>query len=62
MQFEVDDSDDGVEHYRPMHHQAPETTALTSIPCGVCPVIEHCHDDGVVSPATCEYYNKWLQF
>jgi DNA-directed RNA polymerase III subunit RPC6 len=40
----------------------PETTALTSLPCGRCPVIDQCRDGGPISPATCEYYQKWLGF
>jgi len=34
---------------------------LTSMPCGVCPVISQCVDGGVVSPATCVYYTQWLE-
>lgn len=40
----------------------PETTALTSVPCGTCPVFSECHDGGVISPQTCVYYDKWLDF
>mmetsp|Transcript_2613 Transcript_2613/g.4451 ORF Transcript_2613/g.4451 Transcript_2613/m.4451 type:complete len:284 (+) Transcript_2613:174-1025(+) len=58
----VDDEVSDVEHYRPMLHAAPSTTAFTSIPCGLCPIISHCYDDGLISPARCEYYAKWLSF
>ncbi|CAI9095062.1 OLC1v1030922C2 [Oldenlandia corymbosa var. corymbosa] len=34
--------------------------AMASIPCGMCPRINQCTPDGVISPATCEYYKKWL--
>ncbi|XP_078446456.1 DNA binding / DNA-directed RNA polymerase [Wolffia australiana] len=34
--------------------------ALASIPCGVCPRIAECTPDGVISPKTCVYYDKWL--
>ncbi|KAJ6826551.1 DNA-directed RNA polymerase III subunit RPC6 [Iris pallida] len=35
---------------------------LSSIPCLICPRIDDCTPDGVISPVTCEYYNKWLSF
>ena len=31
-------------------------------PCGICPVFKDCHDDGLISPKTCVYLNKWLDF
>lgn len=31
-------------------------------PCGICPVFQDCHDDGLITPATCVYLNKWLDF
>ncbi|XP_061353416.1 uncharacterized protein LOC133298171 [Gastrolobium bilobum] len=36
--------------------------AMASIPCGVCPRIKFCAPNGVVSPTTCVYYQKWLDF
>lgn len=36
--------------------------AMASIPCGVCPRISLCTPDGVISPRTCVYYTKWLDF
>lgn len=42
--------------------EEPRRGALASIPCGVCPVISHCTPDGIISPKTCEYYSKWLNF
>lgn len=36
--------------------------AMASIPCGVCPRISFCTPDGIVSPTTCVYYQKWLEF
>ncbi|KAK9141708.1 hypothetical protein Syun_011108 [Stephania yunnanensis] len=40
----------------------PRVGALTSIPCGVCPRIHECTPDGIISPVTCVYYTKWLDF
>uniref|UniRef100_A0A2P2IWC7 DNA-directed RNA polymerase III subunit RPC6 n=1 Tax=Rhizophora mucronata TaxID=61149 RepID=A0A2P2IWC7_RHIMU len=36
--------------------------AMASIPCGVCPRISQCTPDGIISPTTCVYYSKWLDF
>ncbi|TKY70434.1 DNA-directed RNA polymerase III subunit RPC6 [Spatholobus suberectus] len=36
--------------------------AMASIPCGVCPRINFCTPNGVISPTICQYYNKWLDF
>jgi hypothetical protein len=34
--------------------------ALSSSPCGVCPVARQCSPAGVISPRTCTYYTHWL--
>ncbi|KAL6839492.1 hypothetical protein ACP4OV_030762 [Aristida adscensionis] len=34
---------------------------MEGIPCGVCPRIDECSPDGVISPNTCVYYKKWLR-
>lgn len=33
---------------------------LSELPCGQCPVIQHCSDGGIISPSTCTYYAQWL--
>ncbi|KAM3212559.1 hypothetical protein ACQJBY_065552 [Aegilops geniculata] len=40
---------------------APQGGMMDGIPCGVCPRIDECSPDGVISPTTCVYYKKWLQ-
>ncbi|XP_050379893.1 uncharacterized protein LOC126797283 [Argentina anserina] len=40
----------------------PKLAAMASIPCGVCPRINQCTPDGVISPGTCEHFKKWLDF
>ena len=35
---------------------------LTDLPCGHCPVFFQCSDFGLVTPAKCEYFTKWLSF
>ncbi|GJZ52229.1 DNA-directed RNA polymerase III subunit RPC6-like protein [Tanacetum coccineum] len=40
----------------------PITGAMVTIPCGVCPRIRQCTPDGLISPSTCVYFNKWLEF
>ncbi|PSC67959.1 DNA-directed RNA polymerase III subunit RPC6 [Micractinium conductrix] len=55
------EEDDGDRHYRMMLMRIPESTPLTSIPCGVCPVFSECVEGGKISPATCTYYQDWLE-
>lgn len=55
------DNDDG-DRFRQALLAIPETSAFTSIPCGVCPVFTECTPDGPISPATCVYYQQWLDF
>ncbi|KAF8393222.1 hypothetical protein HHK36_021463 [Tetracentron sinense] len=38
------------------------TGSMASIPCGVCPKISECTPNGIISPRTCLYYSKWLDF
>lgn len=54
--------EDGEAHYRQALLRIPDTTPLTSIPCGVCPVISECVEGGKISPQTCIYYQHWLEF
>lgn len=48
--------------YRGSQARIQESSAFTNIPCGVCPVLRECTDDGLISPKTCIYYKKWLTF
>lgn len=48
--------------FRPALLQIPESSALSSMPCGVCPVFDQCTDGGEVSPQTCVYFKSWLDF
>eukprot|EP00850_Spirogloea_muscicola_P011374 SM000070S21340 [mRNA] locus=s70:401309:404485:+ [translate_table: standard] len=52
----------GTLYYKPSTSRVPDSTPFTSIPCGVCPVLRDCSDDGLVSPKTCIYFKEWLQF
>eukprot|EP00879_Flechtneria_rotunda_P020829 GHRR01021929.1.p1 GENE.GHRR01021929.1~~GHRR01021929.1.p1 ORF type:complete len:264 (+),score=56.92 GHRR01021929.1:85-876(+) len=60
--IEEPDDEEGLERYRVAVLPVPDTTALTSIPCGVCPVIDQCCEGGQVSPQACVYYQAWLEF
>eukprot|EP00823_Brevimastigomonas_motovehiculus_P004550 TRINITY_DN300_c0_g2_i1.p1 TRINITY_DN300_c0_g2~~TRINITY_DN300_c0_g2_i1.p1 ORF type:complete len:389 (-),score=84.73 TRINITY_DN300_c0_g2_i1:473-1639(-) len=40
----------------------PLTSEFGTLPCAVCPVADQCHENSVVSPQTCEYYQKWSEF
>ena len=43
---------------RPIVDSAP----VVRNPCGICPVFKDCHEDGLITPETCIYLNKWLDF
>eukprot|EP00878_Enallax_costatus_P029657 GHUV01032197.1.p1 GENE.GHUV01032197.1~~GHUV01032197.1.p1 ORF type:complete len:205 (+),score=34.22 GHUV01032197.1:295-909(+) len=59
---DTDSSGEAIDRYRPAVLQVPATTALTSIPCGVCPVFDECQEGAKISPDTCKYYQTWLDF
>lgn len=35
---------------------------IVRTPCGICPIFNDCHDDGLITPSTCIYLNNWLNF
>ncbi|XP_076925272.1 uncharacterized protein LOC143588040 [Bidens hawaiensis] len=45
-----------------LNQDRSKTGALASVPCGLCPRIRECTPGGLISPATCVYYTKWLEF
>eukprot|EP00033_Pygsuia_biforma_P001017 GCRY01001162.1.p1 GENE.GCRY01001162.1~~GCRY01001162.1.p1 ORF type:complete len:313 (+),score=67.80 GCRY01001162.1:270-1208(+) len=47
--------------FRALPNPVPNS-ALTSTPCGVCPVYADCEETGPISPATCAYFEQWLAF
>lgn len=51
---------EGTVFYTPAALPLAERSDLTSVPCGVCPVASDCHDGGLISPATCVYFEAWL--
>ncbi|GFR47134.1 hypothetical protein Agub_g8822 [Astrephomene gubernaculifera] len=61
-EVEPEGEDDNEDHYRPAVLSVPDSTPLTDVPCGVCPVVGECQEGGVISPQTCVYYDKWLEF
>ncbi|PRQ50678.1 putative winged helix-turn-helix DNA-binding domain, RNA polymerase Rpc34 [Rosa chinensis] len=52
----------GKECYKCCKRREPNLASMASIPCGVCPRINQCTPDGIISPTTCEYFKKWLEF
>ncbi|EFJ44657.1 hypothetical protein VOLCADRAFT_118667 [Volvox carteri f. nagariensis] len=56
------EGDEDEDHYRLAVLGIPDSTSLTDVPCGVCPVAGECAEGGVISPQTCIYYDKWLEF
>lgn len=55
------ENDDGT-YYRPALLTLPNSSPLTAIPCGICPLFQDCKPGGLISPADCIYYDKWLEF
>ncbi|KAI0491853.1 hypothetical protein KFK09_026114 [Dendrobium nobile] len=51
----------GRECYRSLKgRDGPKEGFFSAVPCGVCPRINECSPDGIISPNTCVYYQKWL--
>lgn len=48
--------------YRIARLHLPEEMKFAEMPCGVCPVFLDCHPSGKISPTSCVYYKKWLDF
>ena len=46
--------------YKAVRTALDSKNPLTDIPCGKCPVLEFCKDDGPVSPQGCLYFKQWL--
>ncbi|XP_047338806.1 DNA-directed RNA polymerase III subunit RPC6 [Impatiens glandulifera] len=45
-----------------LNKQGGSVGAMASVPCGVCTRISKCTPDGVISPKSCAYFQKWLDF
>ncbi len=39
-----------------------DSAPIVRNPCGICPIFDDCHDDGLITPSTCIYLTKWLDF
>jgi len=53
---------EGTVFYTPAALPLQEHSDFTLVPCGICPVASDCHEGGVISPATCIYFDSWLAF
>ena len=53
---------EGTVFYTPAALPLQEHSDFTLVPCGICPVASDCHEGGVISPATCVYFDSWLAF
>jgi DNA-directed RNA polymerase III subunit RPC6 len=53
---------EGTVFYTPAALPLQEHSDFTLVPCGICPVAGECHEGGIISPATCVYYDSWLRF
>eukprot|EP00842_Homolaphlyctis_polyrhiza_P005584 jgi/Hompol1/6026/HPOL_002352-RA len=56
------DMDEEIWCYRATRMLEREAAAWTGVPCGKCPVFSFCKEGGPVSPSTCVYLKKWLDF
>lgn len=41
---------------------AKKGTGFVRMPCGICPIIDNCHPDGIINPQHCVYMKEWLDF
>ncbi|XP_077250615.1 uncharacterized protein LOC143890015 [Tasmannia lanceolata] len=48
--------------YQLFSRECSETYTTTSFPCEVCPQLRECTPGGIISPTTCVYFKKWLDF
>ena len=64
MNLVLDNTGSGVQQkkmFKAMKSLLP-VPGLMKVPCGSCPVIKDCYDNGKISPTTCIYLNEWLDF
>lgn len=54
--------DEKLGKYRKTPTPTPDMNPFSEIPCSYCPVFDECHDEGDITPETCVYYEKWLDF
>jgi DNA-directed RNA polymerase III subunit RPC6 len=57
-------SDCHISNYRAIDQVLDKSHGSSFIrtPCGICPLIDNCHNDGDISPYNCAYINDWLEF
>lgn len=53
---------EGVTTVYRLSHPLISDAGLSRVPCGVCPIISECCDEGAISPSSCQYMKQWLQF
>jgi DNA-directed RNA polymerase III subunit RPC6 len=37
-------------------------SGFVRVPCGICPLIDNCHENSPISPHNCIYMKEWLEF
>lgn len=57
-------STEQVNLYRATDPVLPNTqgSGLVRLPCGICNLIDNCHEDAPINPKTCVYMRDWLDF
>lgn len=58
---EIGSDDDVIKKYRASSSMM-QSPGLSCVPCGVCPIIDQCSDNGAITPANCLYMKEWLTF
>merc|ERR1711976_56895 len=58
----IGDENDNNNFVRVLNTTISSNIPLTSIPCGICPIMHECNSEGAISPHNCVYYENWLNF
>lgn len=60
-QLSIDANGSNYNTYRAIQ-QISAPNGLMRMPCGLCPISDECHIDGIISPSKCVYLKEWLNF
>ncbi|XP_065056267.1 DNA-directed RNA polymerase III subunit RPC6-like [Rhopilema esculentum] len=60
----LDNTGSGVQQKKLFKAMKPilPVAGLMRVPCGVCPVVNDCHEGGKISPNNCIYLKEWMDF
>lgn len=60
--IELLEDNTGGERLIKLSRQPHGSNHLTEVPCGKCPVYDACGDVGDITPVSCPYFQRWLDF